>query len=132
MANQRLSDDEGSDPVSTDLGDLDETYLGSEVSVEPSPGATVVRLCGDIDLSLSDELAAACSAALDRGLPLRLNLAAVTFIDSTALGFVARLAAAEREQGRTLPVVGASRRTADTIRLIGLEDVLDLDGNDEA
>lgn len=101
--------------------------MTSEVALEPLPDATVVRLRGDIDLSTSDQLSAVSASALARGLPVRLDLSAVTFIDSTALGFVARLAAAERESGRTLAVRGGSRRTLDTIRLIGLEDMLDLE-----
>jgi anti-anti-sigma factor len=117
-----LSEDDGSGPAS----DLDGEFLTSEVALEPLPDASVVRLCGDIDLSTSDELSAVCASALERAVPVRLDLSEVTFIDSTALGFVARLAAAERDSGRTLPVRGASRRTLDTIRLIGLEDMLDL------
>jgi anti-anti-sigma factor len=122
-----LSEDDGSGPTS----DADGGLVTPEVALEPLPDVSVVRLCGDIDLSTSDQLSTVCAAALERGLPVRLDLSAVTFIDSTALGFVARLAAAERDSGRTLLVRGASRRTLDTVRLTGLEDMLDL-GLDDA
>ena len=87
---------------------------------------TVVRLSGEVDLSCSDLLSAARAEAAERGLPVRLDLSALSFIDSTGIGFVARLATLERDAGRRLAVVGTSRRITEALSLTGLDDLLDL------
>ena len=100
--------------------------LGSVV-LRPGVDETVVLLAGDLDLSLSGDLDEACREAIARARPIRLDVSGVSFIDSTAIGYVVTLAATERDQGRTLVISGASRRTADTFRLTGLGDLLGLD-----
>jgi len=106
---------------------LDGAFGVGDVTLMRLPDHTLVLLAGDVDLALSDELTQACSDAIDLAQPIRLDVSAVTFIDSTALGFVARLASAERDHGRTLRVTGSTRRTTETIRLMGLEELLDLE-----
>jgi anti-anti-sigma factor len=125
VANQRVPDDDGTEGERS--VPLEGSFAVGDVTLERRPDQTVVLLAGDVDLSLSDELSRACESAVDLALPIRLDLSAVTFVDSTALGFVARLASAERDLGRRLRVTGATRRTTETIRLIGLEELLDLD-----
>jgi anti-anti-sigma factor len=50
----------------------------------------------------------------------------LTFLDSTGLGLIARLAASEHRSGRRLRVDGASRLTRDLLEVAGLCQVLDL------
>jgi anti-sigma B factor antagonist len=100
--------------------------LGSVV-LRPDMDETVLLLAGDVDLSLSGDLDEACREAIARARPIRLDVSSVSFIDSTAIGYVVTVAAAERDQGRTLVISGASRRTADTLRLTGLGELLGLD-----
>jgi anti-sigma B factor antagonist len=98
-----------------------------EVDVVLNGATTVVRLRGEVDLSLSDVLAHAYGQCVARALPVRLDLSALSFIDSTGIGFVARLAALEQTAGRRLAIVGASRRTSETLSLTGLDELLELD-----
>ena len=104
----------------------DNTGRPGSVELRPDADETVLCLAGDVDLSLSGDLDEACRKALAFARPIRLDVSGVSFLDSTAIGYVVTVAAAERDLGRTLVVSGASRRTADTFRLTGLGDLLGL------
>ena len=83
--------------------------------------ATKIRLTGAVDIAMDRDLRIVSRTARDRHLPVRVDLSAVTFLDSTGLGFVARLLRdAERSRPR-LTVVGASRPTRGRLELSGLD-----------
>jgi anti-sigma B factor antagonist len=114
----------------SDAGSLTEltserTRLG-DVEVLDEAAATLVRLSGEVDLSLSEELSLAYQRCRSREQPVRVDATQLTFIDSTGIGFVARLAAAEQTAGRRLQIVGASRRTSETLSLTGLDELLEI------
>jgi anti-anti-sigma factor len=88
---------------------------------------TVVQLGGEVDLALAQGLDFVADQAISRGSPVRVDVSALTFLDSTALTLVARLAAHEHEGGRTLSVVGASRLVAEMFDLAGLSAILEVD-----
>jgi anti-sigma B factor antagonist len=96
-----------------------------DASVFFDDGTTLVMLSGEVDLALGDDLEYAGRDAIDRGAPVRVDLSRVTFIDSVGLGFLARMASAERESGRRLPLVGAPRNVQESINLVGLGDLVD-------
>jgi anti-anti-sigma factor len=127
VANDLVPDDgitDGAGVSGTDV-DSQRKVLG-HVSVLDEPAATMVRLSGEVDLSLSDELSRAYQQCLSRQHPIRVDAGELTFIDSTGIGFVARLAAAEQMAGRRLQIIGASRRTSETLSLTGLDDLLEI------
>ena len=89
--------------------------------VEERDGAVIVRLAGELDLYNSEEVRTALAQAIDAS-PRRIvvDMAAVEFIDSTALGVLIeararigqdalRLAAPQLETRRTLQVSGLDR-----------------------
>jgi anti-anti-sigma factor len=86
---------------------------------------TLIMLSGEVDLALGDDLEYAGRDAIDRGAPVRVDLSRVTFIDSVGLGFLARIASAEREHGRRLPLAGARRSVQESINLVGLAELVD-------
>jgi anti-sigma B factor antagonist len=107
---------------------------GGRGSERPGPGdaavffdaeTTLIRLSGEIDLALGDDLEFAGRDAIDRGTPVLVDVSKVTFIDSVGLGFLARLASAERDKGRRLSLVGAPRTVQESIRLVGLTDLIE-------
>jgi anti-anti-sigma factor len=87
---------------------------------------TLIMLSGEVDLALGDDLEYAGRDAIDRGAPIRVDLRRVSFIDSVGLGFLARLASSEREQGRLLGLVGAARKVREAITLVGLGGIVEL------
>jgi anti-sigma B factor antagonist len=86
---------------------------------------TLVMLSGEVDLAIGDDLEFAGRDAIDRGMPVRLDCSRVTFIDSVGLGFVARMASAERERGRVLPLIDAPRNVQEAIHLVGLAELVE-------
>jgi len=88
-------------------------------------GVTLIRLSGEVDLSLGDDLEYAGRDAIDRGEPVRIDASQVTFIDSVGLGFLARIASAEREHGRRLAIAGARRNVQESIHLVGLAELVE-------
>ena len=102
------------------------TAPDGDVCVFFSRDETVVRLAGQVDLALAEGLDFAAGQAIEQGSPVRVDLSALTFLDSTALGMIARLVTAERERGRPLRVDGATRVVRDLFDVAGLSPVLDL------
>jgi anti-sigma B factor antagonist len=107
---------------------------GGRGSERPGPGdaavffddeTTLIMLSGEIDLALGDDLEFAGRDAIDRGTPVLVDVSKVTFIDSVGLGFLARLASAERDKGRRLALIGAPRTVQESIRLVGLTDLVE-------
>ena len=88
-------------------------------------GVTLIMLSGEVDLALGDDLEFAGRDAIDRGAPVRVDVSRVTFIDSVGLGFLARMASAEREHGRRLVLAGARRTVQESVQLVGLADLVE-------
>ena len=89
----------------------------------------VVAVHGELDLNNADDVRAELNRHLDAGRRvLRIDVAGVTFLDSTALG--ALLEAAERcRQGRGLLILtNVPPRVARLIKIAGLEQLLLIDG----
>jgi anti-anti-sigma regulatory factor len=82
-------------------------------------------LVGDVDLAMRETLDAACREVLGRDLPVRIDASLLTFIDSSGLAFVTRLVQAGTG-GRPPEIRAASPLILDTIRLVGLTDLVDL------
>jgi anti-sigma B factor antagonist len=97
----------------------------ADVSVFFDRDETVVRLVGQVDLALAEGLDFAAGQAIERGSPVRVDVSGVTFLDSTGLSLIARLAAFEREGGRRLRVEGFSRLMRELFEVAGLSAVLD-------
>jgi anti-sigma B factor antagonist len=102
-----------------------ETYELGHVRVSLEDDVSVIVLVGEIDLSSAESLEDARRDVLDRGLPVRLDASRLTFIDSTGLGVVTRIAESATTGGR-VTMMGASRLVRETVELLGLSQVIDL------
>jgi anti-anti-sigma factor len=96
------------------------------VSVSFEDQTTNVTLSGDIDLALATDLDDAAEEVIARGLPVRLDVAAVSFIDSVGLSFLARLVIAGRDAGWRPALLGGQRRFLETVALAGLTSQVDV------
>ena len=85
------------------------------------PSVTAIQLTGAIDFAIDRDLRFAARTALQRDLPVRVDLSAVTFLDSEGLGFVAQLLRNEDHSGRLVTVVRASRLARGRLELAGLD-----------
>lgn len=87
----------------------------------------VVRPVGEMDIAtvkaLRDALARACSSEADR---VVVDLAAVTFIDSSAIGVLVVTAKTLRRGGCNLIIVNATSRPMRTLQLTGVPSVVDV------
>jgi anti-anti-sigma factor len=112
-------------PTSADGWHPKERPGAGDAAVFFDEGITLVMLSGEVDLALGDDLEYAGRDAIDRGAPVRVDVSRVTFIDSVGLGFLARIASAERENGRRLPLAGARRNIQESIQLVGLTELVE-------
>ncbi len=96
-------------------------------SVDKS-GERVLSVTGEVDVSCAAELRGQLTAAADEGLGAVVDLAGVSYIDSTGIGVLVGAANAARENGRTFAVRNpqpAVRRVLDMLGVageLGLED----------
>ncbi|HSK47401.1 MAG TPA: anti-sigma factor antagonist [Coriobacteriia bacterium] len=95
-----------------------------EVTKDNGPRACVVRLSGDIDMSVVPDLRRALDDALQGGCSnVVLDLAEVTYADSSALGLLVWLDHRLRPDGGRLVLAGARRDVARILELSGLVSV---------
>jgi anti-sigma B factor antagonist len=98
----------------------------AEVAIFFEAGTAVIRLAGEIDPAVSEALAFAAEEAILRTLPVRVDLSAVTFLDSAGVNFLARLVRAGAEAGWRLTVTGPSQRVLETLTMSGIVPAFEL------
>lgn len=98
-----------------------------DIDVAFQSGVTVIQLRGEVDMAMCEALDAVASLAIEYGAPVRVDLGQVSFIDSSGLAFLARLAAQGHERGWVPALSGASVLVRQVIELSGLLPVLDVD-----
>jgi anti-sigma B factor antagonist len=94
------------------------------VHVETRPGAdgrAVLHVSGEVDIQFAGELRDAGLAAADSGLAI--NLAEVSFIDSTGLAALIEINNTIRLRGQALTLVAPSRSVRHILEVTGLEPV---------
>jgi anti-sigma B factor antagonist len=112
-------------PSSADGPRKSERPGSGDAAVFFDEAVTLILLSGEVDLALGEDLEYAGRDAIDRGIPVLVDVSKVTFMDSVGLGFLARMASAERDKGRRLPLAGAPRTVQESIRLVGLTELVE-------
>jgi anti-anti-sigma factor len=94
------------------------------ITVGSDGGRTVVRLSGEVDVSLRDEASRALAAALTEGAPVVLDLGEVTFIDSTGLAFLIQCRRACEQTGQACTLRDVPESTRYVLGLLGLDQLV--------
>lgn len=92
--------------------------------VEGASTVVVVTLAGEVDAFLAPELERCVDEALALCRPVVVDAGAVTFMDSTGLGFLARLASRSGE--RRITVHGAPEHVRHLVHRARLDEMIDL------
>lgn len=87
----------------------------------------VLAPSGELDLAASASLRAALVDACDAGLLVVVDLADVSFVDSTALGVLVGAARRLQADGCRLTVRGASSRVHAVLAMTGLDRLFDVE-----
>jgi anti-sigma B factor antagonist len=110
------------DPVA--IGDVDHVAPNSgllTIDRLDDPHATTLRLSGELDLSSAGELEAAIDDAQASGRgPLTLDLAALTFMDSTGMTVLARAHLAGAQAGRPVFLAHLGNQVRRVLELVGM------------
>lgn len=95
-----------------------------EAQTTPGPERAVVVLTGDCDLVAKERMTALLLAAVDSAPVVDVDLAGVTFMDSSGLHALITAHHTAQRRGRRLSVHGATGAVAALLELTGLSAVL--------
>ena len=95
------------------------------IEVVELPETTLTRLWGEIDEALREDASDALSRALTRALPVVVDAAGVTFIDSAGVAFLVQFCRIGREEGMPVTLRHPSPAVRDVIGLLGLDELFD-------
>jgi anti-sigma B factor antagonist len=95
---------------------------------QPDVGAITVRLFGEIDVANTAALTEALEAVSEPGRRLVLDMAGVTFIDSSGINVLLRVASWAGERHDGLSVGDASANVRKILEILGLTDHFGLTG----
>src|SRR5262245_6437237 len=98
---------------------------GLAVAVDQGPLGPIVSVTGEIDLETSPELGAVLANLEPAGADVDIDLAGVTYIDSTGLRALLTARDAAREAGGSLRVSATSNIVARLIDITGCHELLE-------
>jgi anti-anti-sigma factor len=90
----------------------------------PGDGVTVVELSGEVDIDTAPRMQAALEAAIRTGAPVVIDMADVTFMDSTGFGVLVATHLQAKRVGTPVLLRAVSDRIRDLMGMLGLDAVL--------
>ncbi|WP_285596559.1 STAS domain-containing protein [Kineosporia sp. NBRC 101731] len=90
-----------------------------DVSVYDQDGYVVVLLHGTIDIDQTQELEEAGGYAIERDMPIMVDVRHVVMIDSVGISFLVRVAASIRSQGGTITLCGPAPLVEEMLSVAG-------------
>ena len=91
--------------------------------IREDPTATVVAFNGDVDLDNSREARDVLLKCVGRGMPILVDLSAVTYIDSSGVAALVESLQTARKRGCELSLVSASESCMRVLQLARLDKV---------
>lgn len=108
--------------ASGSLPSMSATPEALDITIEDTEAGHVVRVCGELDLATAPQLAAVLlDAAGQSTLPVVLDMAGVTFIDSSALRTLVLTGRELADAGRKLQIGPRSDRVAKVLEMTQLD-----------
>ena len=98
----------------------DEHHGTIEIRVDDHRARLVLR--GEIDGARRDEASRALAAVVTAAVPVEIETAEVTFIDSSGIAFLVQVQAIGADEGFPVTLVEPSEIVIDVLRMIGLDD----------
>lgn len=96
--------------------------MGLQTMLVECPGYRVLMLVGELDVSSTPDLRQQiCELLVSGELPLLLDMAGVSFCDTTGLGVAVSATKAAREAERVLAFAELSRRVSSVVGFAGLD-----------
>jgi anti-anti-sigma factor len=95
--------------------------------VVDEPDLAVVIVRGDVDIVTAPTLRAALATLDERDTDVAIDVAGVTFMDSTGLAILAAETRRERERGKRLHVRNPPASVLRLLRIAGLADLIEID-----
>ena len=103
------------------------TNAAWQISIDPQPDRTTVRVTGDLDLETAPSLLAKVEPYLDGSAgALVVDLGGLSFIDSTGLSALIRINQRMTATGRTFEIISPRPSVAKAFQITGLNRVLPL------
>ena len=118
--------DRSSDTPRTRVGGLDEALFSYDVAADG--GGVVVTLRGELDLASAPDLQRQLQALLDRPVErLTLDLAGLTFLDSSGLGALYRTRQAAAQDGVPLRLQAVPDHVVQVLRVTSMASLFEVE-----
>jgi anti-anti-sigma factor len=102
----------------------DDRHARGGIEVADDEVTALVRLWGEVDATLRDQASAAMVELLRRGGPYVVDVAELTFIDSSGVAFILQLHRLAMDEGSTAVLRDPSGLVTDVLKLIGLSGAI--------
>ncbi len=96
------------------------------INMEVSEVKSRVVLWGEIDGALRSEASGVLASALERELPVVIDLESVTFMDSTGIAFLVQFCTIGADEGIDVVVRKPPQLVRDVIEMLGIAELLGL------
>jgi anti-anti-sigma factor len=100
----------------------------SGIALHEETDQSLVRLWGEVDLEVRRSAGDVCQAAADRALPVIIDAADVTFMDSTGMSILVRLARDGEANGYPVALHHAPWMLRELLSITGVDKLLPVDG----
>ena len=97
------------------------------IEIVDADGRACVRLWGDVDATLRDQASAAMVVLAKQGGPYVVDVAEVTFLDSSGIAFILQLHRLATEEGSTAILRDPPGLVTDLLEVIGLTGAIPLE-----
>lgn len=96
----------------------------SGIALVENPRTSHVRMWGEIDLEVRRRAGVVCQAVSERGLPLVIDAGGVTFMDSTGMSVLVRLARDAEAGSYPISLVNAPWNLRELLTITGVDRLL--------